>query len=101
VPDCDQPPYNCEVHHLIEWSAEGTTDLDRLTMTCQDGNLSAGPTEDQWQARRRYDEETLGQPSGTHPNPSTPTDNPRPTDTTADPTRHDQNPTPPRCRGMN
>jgi hypothetical protein len=61
VPGCDQPPYNCEVHHLIEWSPEGTTDLDRLTLTCQDGNLSAGPTEDQWQARRRYDEQSLGQ----------------------------------------
>jgi hypothetical protein len=61
VPGCDQSAYNCEVHHLIEWSPEGTTDLDRLTLTCQDGNLSAGPTEDQWQARRRYDEQSLGQ----------------------------------------
>ncbi|MDT5326291.1 MAG: hypothetical protein QOF25_3443 [Mycobacterium sp.] len=61
VPSCDQPPYNCEVHHLIEWSPDGTTDIDRLTLTCQDGNLSAGPTEEQWQARRRYDEESLGQ----------------------------------------
>ncbi len=61
VPGCDQPAYNCEVHHLIEWSTRGTTDIDRLTLACQDGNLSSGPTDDQWQARRRFDEETLGQ----------------------------------------
>ncbi|UNB50621.1 HNH endonuclease signature motif containing protein [Mycolicibacterium sp. YH-1] len=61
VPGCDQPAYNCEVHHLIEWSPDGTTDIDRLTLTCQDGNLSAGPTDDEWQARRRYDVESLGQ----------------------------------------
>ena len=61
VPGCDQPAYNCEVHHLIEWSLNGTTDIDRLTLTCQDGNLSAGPSDAQWQARRRYDKESLGQ----------------------------------------
>jgi Domain of unknown function (DUF222) len=61
VPGCDQPPYHCEVHHLIDWTPEGTTDIDRLTLACQDGNLSAGPTDEQWQARRRYDEQTLGQ----------------------------------------
>lgn len=42
-------------------SSEGTTDIDRLTLTWQDGNLSAGPTDEQWQARRRYDQESLGQ----------------------------------------
>jgi hypothetical protein len=46
------PPY---------WSPDGTTDIDRLTLTCQDGNLSADPSDDEWQARRRYDEESLGQ----------------------------------------
>jgi hypothetical protein len=61
VPGCDQPAYNCEVHHLIDWHPDGTTDIDRLTLTCQDGNLSAGPTDEQWQARRRYDEHSLGQ----------------------------------------
>jgi len=61
VPGCDQPAYNCEAHHLIEWATGGTTDIDRLTLACQDGNLSAGPSDEQWQARRRYDEETLGQ----------------------------------------
>ncbi len=61
VPGCDQSAYHCEAHHLIEWSVNGTTDIDRLTLTCQDGNQSAGPSDEQWQARRRYDEETLGQ----------------------------------------
>ncbi len=61
VPGCDQSAYNCEAHHLIEWALNGTTDIDRLTFTCQDGNQSAGPSDEQWQGRRRYDEETLGQ----------------------------------------
>jgi hypothetical protein len=61
APGCDQPGYHSEVHHLIEWDADGTTDIDRLTLACQDANLCAGPTEEQWQARRRYDEESLGQ----------------------------------------
>jgi len=89
VPDCDQPPYNCEVHHLIEWSPDGTTDLDRLTLTCQDGNLSAGPTEDQWQARRRYDEETLGQTLWYPPKSIDPTRQPKTN-------RHHRRPNPPR-----
>lgn len=61
VPGCDQPAYNCETHHLIEWQPDGTTDIDRLTLVCQDGNLSAGPSDEEWQGRRRYDEESLGQ----------------------------------------
>ena len=61
VPRCDQSAYNCEVHHVIEWSAGGTTDIDRLTLACQDGNQSAGPSDEQWQARRRFDGQTLGQ----------------------------------------
>jgi hypothetical protein len=61
VPGCDQSAYHCEVHHLHDWALGGTTDIDRLTLACQDGNQSSGPTDEQWQARRRYDEETLGQ----------------------------------------
>jgi hypothetical protein len=61
APGCDQPGYHSEVHHLIEWTPNGTTDIDRLTLTCQDTNLCAGPTDQQWQARRRYDEQSLGQ----------------------------------------
>jgi hypothetical protein len=60
APGCAQPGYHSEVHHLIEWDADGTTHIDRLTLACQDANLCAGPTEEQWQARRRYDEESLG-----------------------------------------
>jgi Domain of unknown function (DUF222) len=61
MPGCDQPAYHCEVGHLLDWSAGGTTDIDRLTLNCQDANLNTGPTDQQWQARRRYDQQTLGQ----------------------------------------
>ncbi len=77
VPGCDQGAYNCEVHHLIDWSLGGTTDIDRLTLTCQDGNLSAGPTDEEWQARRRYDEESLGQTLWYPPKSVDPTRQPR------------------------
>lgn len=60
APDCDQPGYNCDVHHLIEWAQGGTTDLDRLTFLCQQNHDNSGPSEAQWQGRRRYDEESLG-----------------------------------------
>jgi hypothetical protein len=61
APGCDQCGYNCEVHHLIEWSSNGTTDIDRLTLLCQVNHQTAGPSDAEWQARRRYDEESLGQ----------------------------------------
>lgn len=61
VPGCDQPPYNCQVHHLVEWSRGGTTDLDRLTLICDQNHAAAGPTDAEWQGRRRFDEESLGQ----------------------------------------
>lgn len=61
MPGCDQPGYHSDVHHLIEWTPEGTTDIDRLTLVCENDHQNAGPSDEQWQARRRYDEETLGQ----------------------------------------
>jgi hypothetical protein len=61
VPGCDQAGYHSDVHHLIEWTPAGTTDIDRLTMVCEVNHRSAGPSDEEWQARRRYDEETLGQ----------------------------------------
>jgi hypothetical protein len=61
MPGCDQPAYHCEVGHLLDWKIGGTTDIDRLTLNCQDANLNTGPNDYQWQARRRYDEQTLGQ----------------------------------------
>jgi hypothetical protein len=61
MPGCDQPGYHSDVHHLIEWTPDGTTDIDRLTMVCEINHQTAGPSDEQWQARRRYDEETLGQ----------------------------------------
>ena len=61
VPGCDQPPYNCQVHHVIEWRRGGTTDIDRLTLVCEQNHKHAGEAENQWRARRRYDDQTLGQ----------------------------------------
>jgi Domain of unknown function (DUF222)/HNH endonuclease len=61
APGCDQPAYNCDVHHVIEWSDMGTTDIDRLTLLCQQNHKHAGQAEEQWLARRRFDEDSLGQ----------------------------------------
>lgn len=61
APRCDRGAYECEVHHLIEWSQGGTTDIDRLALLCKLNHRDAGPSEDRWQARRRYDAESLGQ----------------------------------------
>lgn len=33
-PGCDAPGHWCEVHHLSEWAAGGTTDADNLTFAC-------------------------------------------------------------------
>lgn len=33
-PGCDTPGYWCEVHHLDEWAAGGTTDAGNLTFAC-------------------------------------------------------------------
>ncbi|MBV9089869.1 MAG: DUF222 domain-containing protein [Mycobacteriaceae bacterium] len=60
MPGCDQPGYNCQVHHLIEWAAGGTTDIDRLTLVCEQNHKHAGQQHRQWQARRRYDNQSLG-----------------------------------------
>ncbi|HEX8509564.1 MAG TPA: HNH endonuclease signature motif containing protein, partial [Propionibacteriaceae bacterium] len=32
---CTRPPQWCERHHIIEWAAGGTTDLDNLTLLCR------------------------------------------------------------------
>jgi hypothetical protein len=61
APGCDQPAYHSEVHHLIEWTPDGTTDIDRLTLLCEQNHQNAGPSDAEWQGRRRYDEESLGQ----------------------------------------
>jgi Domain of unknown function (DUF222) len=61
VPGCDQPGYNCQTHHVIEWASGGTTDIDRLTFVCEQHHKFAGETENQWRARRRYDRLSVGQ----------------------------------------
>lgn len=77
VPGCDQPGYHADVHHLIEWNQGGTTDIDRLTMVCGVDHKNSGPTDEQWQARRRYDEQTLGQTVWFPPKSVDPTRQPR------------------------
>lgn len=61
MPGCDQPGYHSQVHHLIEWAPDGTTDIDRLTFLCEQSHGLAGRSEQEWQGRRRYDKESLGQ----------------------------------------
>lgn len=34
IPGCDVPPEACQVHHVREWSAGGTTDVDAMVMLC-------------------------------------------------------------------
>jgi hypothetical protein len=34
-PGCDAPGYWCEVHHVDDWSAGGSTDVDTLTFACR------------------------------------------------------------------
>jgi hypothetical protein len=77
MPDCDQPGYHSDVHHLIEWKPNGTTDIDRLTLVCELNHQDAGPSEQEWQARRRYDQESLGQTLWYPPKSVDPTRQPR------------------------
>jgi hypothetical protein len=34
-PDCDRPPRWTDAHHIREWTAGGTTDLDNLVLLCR------------------------------------------------------------------
>ncbi|MGE2691234.1 DUF222 domain-containing protein, partial [Mycolicibacterium pulveris] len=77
MPGCDQCGYHCDIHHLIEYDRGGTTDIDRLTMVCNPNHQTAGPSDEQWQARRRYDEESLGQTLWYPPKTVDPTRQPR------------------------
>ncbi|OBB98483.1 HNH endonuclease signature motif containing protein [Mycobacterium sp. 852002-40037_SCH5390672] len=48
-PGCDAPGYWCEVHHLDEWAAGGTTDANNLTFACVPHHKLA---EKGWRTRR-------------------------------------------------
>lgn len=48
-PGCDAPGYWCEVHHLHEWAAGGTTDADNLTFACAPHHMLAGKG---WRTRK-------------------------------------------------
>ncbi len=57
-PGCDTPGYWCEVHHLDEWAAGGTTDANNLTFACVPHHKL---TEKGWRTRktRRGDTEWI------------------------------------------
>lgn len=60
-PGCDTPGYWCEVHHLDEWAAGGTTDASNLTFACVPHHKL---TEKGWRTRktRRGDTEWIPPP---------------------------------------
>lgn len=60
-PGCDTPGYWCEVHHLDEWAAGGTTDAGNLTFACVPHHKL---TEKGWRTRktRRGDTEWIPPP---------------------------------------
>jgi hypothetical protein len=56
-PGCTVPGYLCEVHHVDEWVAhEGTTDVDKLTLTCRPHHRLVRPGG--WTTRKRRDGRT-------------------------------------------
>ena len=69
-PGCDVPGYWCEVHHVDEWAAGGTTDADKLTFACAANHKLV---EKGWKTRKLRDGRTewippprLGLPPGTN-----------------------------------
>lgn len=54
-PGCDAPGYWCEVHHLDEWAAGGTTDASNLTFACVPHHTL---TERGWRTRKSHQGET-------------------------------------------
>ncbi len=53
APGCAAPGYLCEVHHLTEWSAGGSTDIDGLIFGC--GPHHALLTDGGWTVRKHPD----------------------------------------------
>ncbi|WP_445161080.1 HNH endonuclease signature motif containing protein [Mycobacterium sp. Dal123C01] len=41
-PGCDAPGYWCEVHHVDDWAAGGSTNVDALTFACRPHHKLAG-----------------------------------------------------------
>jgi Domain of unknown function (DUF222) len=54
-PGCDAPGYWCEVHHVDEWAAGGSTDVDKLTFACK---LHHRLLEKGWRTRKLPDGST-------------------------------------------
>ncbi|GAA4391325.1 HNH endonuclease signature motif containing protein [Tsukamurella soli] len=43
APGCDVPPAFCAVHHMDEYAAGGTTDIDNLTLVCDAHHATVSP----------------------------------------------------------
>lgn len=48
-PGCDAPGYWCEVHHVDDWAAGGSTNVDALTFACRPHHKLAGTG---WRTRK-------------------------------------------------
>lgn len=45
APGCDSAAAYCEVHHLRDWAAGGTTDIENLTLACGADHHSVAPAD--------------------------------------------------------
>ena len=56
APGCDVPGDRCDVHHVVDWSAGGRTDIDSLTFGCGPDHGLVEPG--RWRTRKRRDGRT-------------------------------------------
>jgi hypothetical protein len=56
APGCDVPGYHCEVHHIDEYAACQTTEMDNLTFACGSHHRLIKPGG--WNTRKRANGET-------------------------------------------
>ncbi|MBA0047100.1 HNH endonuclease signature motif containing protein [Mycobacteroides sp. LB1] len=68
-PGCDRPAYHCQVHHMNEWAVGGKTDIDDLTLGCEEHHKLLGTEDCHWQAVRGPDGRTWWIPPA-HVDPS-------------------------------
>jgi hypothetical protein len=54
-PGCTAPGYECEVHHVDEWAADGQTNVDELTFACKPDHILL---EQGWTTIKRRDGST-------------------------------------------
>ncbi|GAA0459894.1 HNH endonuclease [Paractinoplanes deccanensis] len=54
-PDCDRPPRWTDAHHIIAWTAGGTTSLDNLVLLCRHHHRAVHHPRTGWQIRHGTD----------------------------------------------